>query len=570
MSGRRQQGGILWRVLIFTALAGVVAALAAVEQQRRRDARAYQEQFQKLERLEESVAQARRETRAALAAVISPDTLARAQASVYLIVVNGSARGTAFVIDRQSGVLATAAHTADSLPLEDENASVYLINRVQGVRIPIAAKRLHVGYGAFREVVEAYQPIRKHSSLYAPQVAPLHDLAFDAGLLTTDPLDPKTGENILGPDLPLASEDALLALAPGAPIAVIGYPYDTLDTGFAPDSATPRVERGVIAAMTPPLDYAGRTPDPVAANLIIHRLSTAGGNSGSPILNAAGEVIGVHTHGIESASSNADGAAQRADVLYDLLSPEREARRLRDIFAPFWRETLAHWARAEHVLPWSFYVEYATPGLSPAPSVGEIDAADAPPFDVNVRTGTFEKAVKLRRVSAAAGPEESTPALSSDGGAFVIREPGQYAEVWFTADRSRDAVLFAFDYSLRSRRGFCPLTGYWRKQGEARLRVMRGRASFELYLPPTGGGMETYQVILRRDARCDPISAAFMTGEIAWPRRSGAVAGLEPFGPWAGHNQSVQIPLQSLRRTVSSALARRFGDAPEYIEVEGE
>ncbi|MEO1137759.1 MAG: serine protease, partial [Pseudomonadota bacterium] len=383
----------------------------------------------------------------------------------------------------------------------------------------VNAKRLHKGFGTFRVEVEDHQPIRKNSSLYSPQAAPLRDLAFDVALLTVDPMDPETGENDLGPDLTIADEEKLLALQAGSAIAVIGFPYDTLDDGFAPDAGTARVERGVIAAVTPPLDTIAEARNPATANLIIHRLATAGGSSGSPIIDASGEVIAVHTHGVESPSSNADGAAQRAESLLDLFSDEREATRLNEVFRPAWRSLLSHWARADDALPWSFFMEYARPGETPAPLVASIEDFAVAPFSHSIDTIDFGEDVAERRVDASDilnASVEGGASVTAQKKSFLINEPGQYAEVWRTVDRSSEHVLFAFDYSLRSRTGFCPLTSYWRKKGETRLRKQRGRATFELHLPPAGDAIEDYQIILRRSAKCDPISSQFMIGSVSW------------------------------------------------------
>lgn len=521
---RSQRGAAGARALALLAMLAGVAAIAILVRQAGDIGRLRSE----AESLRVSVETAQARADAALAAVVAPETLAAAPRSVYLVVVDGQAKGTAFVLDRDRGILVTAAHVADPLLAEDGTGKAAILNRFAKAPIPIESRRLHAGYGAFRTLVEDYQPIRANSSIYAPLAAPLRDLAFDAALITVDPIDPETGENRLGPNLQIAGEQTLLNLAPGAPIAVIGYPYDTLDDGFAPDAAIARVERGVIAAMTPPLDNAAEAYDPVVANLIIHRLSTAGGNSGSPIVNAAGEVIGIHTHGVVSSSSNGDGAAQRAEVIADLMAPEREARRLDEIFRPAWRRMLSHWARAEDALPWSFYMEHGEPGLAPAPLVSEILAGPLR-FDRGVERLEFEPAADSRRVEAA-----DLPAENGEPRSFTIKARGQYAEFWRTIDRRRDHVLFAFDYSLRSRTGFCPLAAYWRKAGDAQLKTMPMRASFEFYLPADdAAGIEDYQIVLRRAENCDPISAEFFAGSASWPLSDSSEALQASFGATA-------------------------------------
>ncbi|MBY0420749.1 MAG: serine protease, partial [Parvularculaceae bacterium] len=413
----------------------------------------------------------------------------------------------------------------------------------------------------------AYQPIRKSSSIYDPQAAPIRDLAFDAALLRVDPVDLKTRENRLGPNLPLAPESKLLALGPGSPIAVIGYPYDTLDSGLTPDAAISRAERGVVSAMIAPLDSAAEVENPGLANLVIHRLSTAGGSSGSPLINADGEVVGLHTHGVESTSSNGDSAAQRADVLHDLLSDTREKERVATIFVPAWKHTLTYWARAADVLPWSFYKEYAVPGEKPAPSVGSIDYAAKAPFDRTVSKAEFGGAVDDFKVAA-----EDLAAKDSKSARFVIREAGEYAAMWVKVDRARDAVLFAYDYSMRQRNAACRLTTYWRKRGDSRLAVARARASFEQFFPALPeGGVEEYQIVHRRDVGCDPTNKAFFTGSIAW----GSAPEATLVSAQGGQSGAILRMAQAAHSTINKAISCTFqpGDdescaAPEYVSLD--
>lgn len=567
MSDHGRWGSRFERPVLFLLIAGLGVALVATELARRHDAKATQSIAKSA--LEAATA-ARTEARAALAAIIAPETLADASSSVYLIIVDGVPRGTAFVLDRDKGLLATAAHTADSLPLDAKDKSVVILNRATRAPIPVIGRKIHGGYGAFRRVVEAYQPIRKSSSIYDPQAAPVRDLAFDAALIRVDPLDPATKQNRLGPNLPLADETDLVELGPGSPIAVIGYPYDTLDSGITPEAAISRAERGVVSAMIAPLDSAAEIENPIVANLIIHRLSTAGGSSGSPLLNANGEVVGLHTHGVESASSNGDGAAQRADVLYDLLSDQREESRLKEIFIPAWSQTLTHWARADAVLPWSFYREYEFPGATPEPQVGSIDYAAKPPFRLSIAQNAFGAAASEFRVDAA----DVAIAAGDPAGSFRIAEKGQYAAEWVKVDRARNSVLFAYDYSMRQRNAACKITSYMRKKGGERLVVARNRASFEQYLPATAdGGVEEYQVVYRRDADCDPASPSFFSGAISWRDPPTSVASIGGQGSSGNLAKIASVAHSTLNKAWNCAFKPDESPeclAPEYVALDGD
>ncbi|MBY0422932.1 MAG: hypothetical protein K2Q06_11560, partial [Parvularculaceae bacterium] len=140
------------RPILIAAVLLLAFALAATEALRREETR---ETRKIAASALEAAAAARSEARAALAAIIAPDTLSRASASVYLVLVNGTPRGTAFVVDRDKGLLATAAHTAESLPLGRPGDSVVILNRATRTPIPVVGRKIHGGYGAFRAVIEA-------------------------------------------------------------------------------------------------------------------------------------------------------------------------------------------------------------------------------------------------------------------------------------------------------------------------------------------------------------------------------------------------------------------------------
>lgn len=81
------------------------------------------------------------------------------------------------------------------------------------------------------------------------------------------------------------------ALAVGDDVIAIG---NALDLGDAPT-----VTRGIVSAKDRSLD----TGEAVLENLIQTDAAINHGNSGGPLLNAAGEVIGINTAGIENASN---------------------------------------------------------------------------------------------------------------------------------------------------------------------------------------------------------------------------------------------------------------------------
>ncbi len=576
---------------LFVVLALLVVAIGYSEFARQRSD---QEARQRDAALAEEIAEVRNEARAAFTSLIPQEVVARANPSVYAIVVNGRLFGTAFVVDRERGVLATAAHVADLLPLDEEDAQITILNRFNGSPIPVRTARNHAGYGAFRKLIEDFQPIRPNTPILTPQVLPLRDLAFDAALLTVDPLDPASGENRLGPDLPVAPEETLVNLGAGAPIAVIGFPYDTLDDSFQADSAISRAERGVVSALIAPLDNAATSGDPIIANLIIHRLSTANGSSGSPVVNAAGEVVGIHTHGVESLSGNADGAAQRADVLQDLLEEGRDQRRLDDVFVPAWTRLLAFWRSAKDVLPWSYYLEREKEREAEDILISEFDLASPAPFTTTLQSLEFGKtqdnylleAPDLAITDAGLGDagQDGAVAAERDGErpVFRINKRGEFSTGSFMIDRSKNSLIYAFDYSLRRRVGFCRLVTYWRKRGDARLTIQPIRASTELFFPAIeNGGLEEYELVFQRIPDCDPASYSFEAGVMSWeagPAPDIAEQIVQAVFPPSDHAQLSTPEPASVAKILNTVQLRcilpgtkidnrKCGD-PEFIEAE--
>lgn len=489
----------------------------------------------------------RADANAALSAVIPSETLNEADKSVYMIVTDRSFIGTAFVIDRDRGVLATAAHVANALPLENDDHHIRAINQFTGKHLKVRIAKKHAGYGAFTRIAERYQPIDADSPVVNPRAIALADYANDAALLIVDPIDADTGANILGPNLKIAAEEELYKLQAGDAIAVIGFPSDVLTSGIADKSAASRIERGVIAAMVSPIDLADQSADVAGRNLIVHRMATAPGTSGGPIINGEGEVVGVNTHGLSSPFSNGDKIGQRAEVLYDLLAALREEMQIDRVYAPDWRRRLSRWKKARDVIP---YTHYYAQRLDRDPAaaefqVGGVDFNAATPFRSQIVDLKFEGARDSYTVYAAdlAAPATLQPAGTAGGGAnrlaaqstplFRLPQAGEFREMIFDLPADEQHVIYAFDYAVNTYFGYCPIAIHHREMGKAEMILGRpaGSPSVKIEAAGASGTRKRVQAVFHRP-NC-PTSSDFIAGVVSWkpetpptPTRTAAVDAL--------------------------------------------
>jgi S1-C subfamily serine protease len=469
---------------------------------------------------------------AALKAVITPETLSAAEPSVYMVINGNNHFGSAFVLDRDKGILVTAAHVAASLDLQDMDRNYSVLNRHSKKRLRIRAKEIHAGFGVFRRIVEDYQPIDPDSRINAPRSKRVIDIADDAALLFVDPIDPDTGENLLGPALPLASEETLRALAPGDPIAVIGYPIDTITNNIEEDSAAARVERGVISTMLSPIDIVENSGDVVTQNLIVHRMAAAPGSSGGPILNRNGEIIGISSHGHDSTHSNGDSLAQRADVIHDMITPFREQDRLERIYIPDWRNRLSKWPKAEDILPYIFFRRYAEidgESASQEMIISELNITDKPPF----RTRTYSPEFGASQEEFVLHADDLEPEVekAKDDNAnndrrtsaaekpiFLINAAGEYASYSLSLNKDENHAIFAFDYSMAwTSPGYCPLTIYSRRKGDSILQSTRRLQMPSILLKAASdeAAPDEFNIIVRR-SKCDAQSKEYLFGIVSW------------------------------------------------------
>lgn len=259
--------------------------------------------------------------------------------SVY-IVTAGEAEGleavlaTAWVVG--DGVLATNAHVASTFD-PSGRMSLFVRNpdneskphKVIGIRI-------HAGYQSFPQAVMRAKPF-----MAGPFGQPMPVLAvpgYDVALLFVD----RPGD--LAPPLKVASEETIRSMRAGDPLAMVGYPLQIFNNQLQRVSANPRHQRGQITAMT---HFVQARVAPEDAVFMIHNVPGIGGNSGSPMLDVNGEVVGLMSHTLGFAGEN---GAQRADLLLDLVAGN-DRKKIISKNMTEWTELFSQFKTGHEVIP---------------------------------------------------------------------------------------------------------------------------------------------------------------------------------------------------------------------------
>jgi S1-C subfamily serine protease len=235
----------------------------------------------------------------------------KSKASIYRVAIRSNdgseaqTQGTAWV--NGAHTLITNAHVAGLFDEATKNNQTLVVIAPDGLEVPIKiiSAKLHPAYLPFRDTIDAVT--KKSGGVLKTQGS------YDLAMLTV------ANDAVLAQPLQIADEVSLAKLRTGDAMAYIGYPAK-----FASDKNIEQLRIGYIAGSSDFLGIAHNSN----AELIYHTAPAVGGASGSPIFNAQGQVIAVHSGGETRAigdnfvNSGADTFyAQSASLIADIEKP---------------------------------------------------------------------------------------------------------------------------------------------------------------------------------------------------------------------------------------------------------
>jgi hypothetical protein len=296
--------------------------------------------------LEDQIAAANAAASARAQKEFSEATLARLEAAVYLVAKeedqSEEAEGTAWAF--APNLLATNAHVTQAIMGHEDE---FFLVAPDGTHIKIKKVTSHPGYLAFGKY-KTTQGTTRYGNF-----TPL-DLIneYDVGIIEIDPstplpVDAKTGQPVT---LELASDDQLENLAPGTPVASVGFPVENLVGSATATKAPATLHFGFISSLT---DVFMCRTDPAHRLLIQHSVPVTGGASGSPLIDPSGKVIGLVNGGNTTVMKSEDSAtgktrtpsaalinfAQRVDLLRELADGKATQELATD--ESYWQKTAA-------------------------------------------------------------------------------------------------------------------------------------------------------------------------------------------------------------------------------------
>lgn len=258
--------------------------------------------------------------------------------SVYLVAVMSPmgewiGRGTAWAVEMPDGTraLATNSHVAEmfdeigkTLPADSYMVAI----QPKGPdykRLKVTKVKLHPGFHAFQKVL--MDLIEKRKELKVRNFDFI--LGYDVALMFVE------DQAQIAKPLKLAPPESYNALTAGQEAYLIGHPAEgTPGTDWM--RPEPNSQAGIITGVTTFFLTRGGDAD---NQLVQHSLAGAGGASGSPIFNSAGEVVALHSAGSfkflkvagQEDPVRVDGGAriqyaQRVDMLRELIDGTSEAK----------------------------------------------------------------------------------------------------------------------------------------------------------------------------------------------------------------------------------------------------
>lgn len=286
---------------------------------------------QKLPSMEEAVQSLGRKTD--LAALIKAN-----KESIYLVAVMSPigewlGRGTAWAVEMPDGTkaLATNSHVAemfDQIGTKFPSNATMVVIQPKGPeyrRLKVTGIRLHPGFKAFQRVLLDLMEKQKELKVRKFDFILGYDVAL---MFVENPAE-------IGTPLKLAPPESYNALTAGQEAYLIGHPAEgTPGTDWM--RPEPNSQAGIITGLT--TFFLTRGGD-AENQLVQHSLAGSGGASGSPIFNANGEVVALHSAGsfkfLEVAGQEepirVDGGAriqyaQRVDMLRELIDGSIDAK----------------------------------------------------------------------------------------------------------------------------------------------------------------------------------------------------------------------------------------------------
>lgn len=266
------------------------------------------------------------------------DVVAEPTKSIYVCAMlsGGNARPFGSAWSLGDGLLATNSHVAEEF-LKKTASDQFVVRSctTPPKDLRIDKVTLHPAYAKWSELTAKYDPFIPGQG-FQRMLPP----AFDVALLHVKAEDIAD----LAPAVPIADRDELLDLAPGDPVALLGYPMEAqAGRGVNMTAPYPQLRAGTISRTT---DWFLGADVPAKRQLVGLSLSSAGGASGSPVFNKNGRVVAVNSAGDylmlspERRIGSGGAYGQRVDVLLDLIAGEvtgPDSKRLAELEADFLR-----------------------------------------------------------------------------------------------------------------------------------------------------------------------------------------------------------------------------------------